>query len=221
MSMNEERMKGVVLSAVEKSDFVGVLAELLERSGTGTGTSEPPRGPAPAATAGTQALLNRIVLGDILDDSILGARPSDRTFPLRVFFGELGAMLAGEDHRAESAFTLASGLNFFFRAEMEAEAKIRVGLEVSRQFYELAHDTKVKMDPEVVAKAAPLLAAIMSSGLERVKLESVDHMKVYDSSVHERTTDSDATGSRILRPASFLCRVQTNNAVKAKAQVVT
>ena len=211
-------MKEAVLSAVERSDFVRVLAGLVaEKSGTGTGTSETPHAPEPGT--GTQTLLTRIVLGDILDDSILGARPADRTFPLRLFFSELGTMLAGEDHRAEIAFTLASGLNFFFRAEMDAEAKIRVGLEVSRQFYILAHDAK--LDAELIAKAAPLLAAIMGSELERVRFESVDHTKVYDSLVHERTPDSDTTGSRILRPASFLCRVQTNNAVKAKAQVVT
>ena len=128
-------------------------------------------------------------------------------------------MLAAEDPKADAAFTLASGLNFFFRAEMDAEAKIRVGLEVSRQFYTLAHD--VKLDGEMITKAAPLLAAIMTSELERVRFESIDHTKVYDSLVHERTPSSDPTGSRIQRPASFLCRVQTNNAVKAKAQVVT
>jgi hypothetical protein len=216
--MGDARMKEAVLSAVEKSDFVRVLSELVgSGTGTGTGTGEPPHPPVPGA--GTQALLTRIVLGDILDDSILGARPSDRTFPLRLFFSELGTMLAAEDQRAEGAFTLASGLNFFFRAEMDAEAKIRVGLEVSRQFYTLAHDAK--LDAEMVTKAAPLLAAIMTSELERVRFESIDHTKVYDSLVHERTQSSDATGSRILRPASFLCRVQTNNAVKAKAQVVT
>ena len=103
---------------------------------------------------------------------------------------------------------------------MDAEAKIRVGLEVSRQLYTLAHDAKIDR-ARSIAKAAPLLAAIMSSELERVRFESVDHTKVYDSLVHERTPSSDPTGSRILRPASFLCRVQTNNAVKAKAQVVT
>lgn len=213
-------MREAVLSAVGTSDFVRVLSELVgSGTGTGTGTGEPPHPPVPAATAGTQALLTRIVLGDILDDSILGARPSDRTFPLRLFFSELGTLLAGDGTNAELAFTLASGLNFFFRAEMEAEAKIRVGLEVSRQFYTLAHDAT--LDAEMITKAAPLLAAIMSSELERVRFESIDHTKVYDSLVHERTLSSDATGSRILRPASFLCRVQTNNAVKAKAQVVT
>jgi hypothetical protein len=211
-------MKGAVLSALEKSDFVRVLSELVG-SGTGTGAGETPRAPVPETTTGTQALLTRIVLGDILDDSILEARPSDRTFPLRLFFAELGTMLAAEGSHADGAFTLASGLNFFFRATMEAEAKIRVGLEVSRQFYELAHDAK--LDGEMVTKAAPLLAAVMSSELERVRFESIDHTKVYDSLVHERTPSSDPTGSRILRPASFLARVQTNNAVKAKAQVVT
>lgn len=74
---------------------------------------------------------------------------------------------------------MASGLNFFFRAEMDAEAKIRVGLEVSRQFYTLAHDAK--LDAEMVTKAAPLLAAIMTSELERVRFESINHTKVYDS----------------------------------------
>ena len=225
--MDEERIKQAVLSVIERTGFARQLAEAV-------GEIEPPRraaaspvAPAAAAapSAGTQKLLTRIVLGDILDDAILGARPQDRTFPLRLLFSELGTLLANdaEDgpaaHAAEQAFTLASGLNFFFRATMDGEAKIRVGLEVSRQLYTLAHDAK--MDAEVVAKAAPLLATLMSTELERVRFESIDHNKVYDSQVHERTSTSDPTGSRILRPASFLCRVSTNNAVKAKAQVVT
>jgi hypothetical protein len=214
----EERIKQAVLSAMERTDFARVLASAVEAE-IGSSAS------APATGTGTTKLLTRIVLGDILDDSILGARPQDRTFPLRLFFSELGTLLAheGEDgadaHNAELAFTLASGLNFFFRAAMDGEAKMRVGLEVSRQLYTLAHDAKI--DADVVAKAAPLLATIMSSELERVRFESVDHAKVYDSQTHERTATSDPSGSRILRPASFLCRVSTNNAVKAKAQVVT
>jgi hypothetical protein len=174
---------------------------------------------APNATA--DRLLSRIVLGDILDDSILSARPGDRTFPLRLFFSELGTML-GSTHasdEADHAFTLASGLNFFFRAEMDGESRVRVALEVSRALYTLAH--VAKMDPEMVSKAAPLLAALMSGSLERVRLESVDHVRVFDSQLHERTAGSDPSGSRIVRPASFLCRVVANNAVKAKAQVVT
>jgi hypothetical protein len=222
--MNEERIKQAVLSAIERTEFVRVVAALVAeederderdekeetKSGTGTGVS-----------GGTQRLLTRIVLGDILDDSILGARPSDRTFPLRLFFSELGALLGHEEGAGELAFTLASGLNFFFRADMDPEAKIRVGLEVSRQVYALAHDAHAKMDADMVAKAAPLLATLMTTELERVRFESVDHVKVFDSQIHERTAASDPASSRIVRPASFLCRVSANNAVKAKAQVVT
>lgn len=219
--MDEERIKQAVLSAIERSDFSRVLARAVGdvASASPALASAAPTPATPAPSPGTQKLLARIVLGDILDDSILGARPQDRTFPLRLFFSELGALLAQDDAHADLAFTLASGLNFFFRAAMDGEAKIRVGLEVSRQLYALAHDAK--LDAEMVAKAAPLLATIMTSELERVRFESIDHTKVFDSQVHERTATSDPTGSRILRPASFLCRVQANNAVKAKAQVVT
>lgn len=221
--MNEERIKQAVIAAIERSIDAGALASAVRECVEG----EHEREPATAPTAGTQKLLTRIVLGDILDDSILGARPQDRTFPLRLLFSELSTLLAyeGDDtdpkgaHDAELAFTLASGLNFFFRAAMDGEAKIRVGLEVSRQLYTLAHDAK--LDADVVAKAAPLLATMMSTELERVRFESIDHTKVFDSQTHERTAASDPTGSRILRPASFLCRVSSNNAVKAKAQVVT
>jgi hypothetical protein len=229
--MNEERIKQAMLSAMESSDFARVVAGLVrrdeadERAGTDTDTDTATL----TMTGGTRALLDRIVLGDILDDAILGARPADRTFPLRLFFSELGTLLGHDEQHdkekeksaGELAFTLASGLNFFFRAEMDPEAKIRVGLEVSRQLYALAHDPHAKMDPDMVAKAAPLLATLMTTELERVRFESVDHVRVYDSQIHERTATSDPTGSRILRPASFLCRIQANNAVKAKAQVVT
>ncbi|CAN5877310.1 hypothetical protein BH11MYX4_BH11MYX4_15300 [soil metagenome] len=221
--MDEERIKQAVLSVIERTDFARQLAKAVEPLAGNVAPAPATREQAPSA--GTQKLLTRIVLGDILDDTILGARPPDRTFPLRLLFSELGSLLAhdGDEgpkaHAAELAFTFASGLNFFFRATMDPEAKIRVGLEVSRQLYLLAHDAK--MDAEVIAKAAPLLATMMSTELERVRYESIDHTKVYDSQVHERTADSDPTGSRILRPASFLCRVATNNAVKAKAQVVT
>jgi hypothetical protein len=229
--MDEERIKRAVLTAMERTDFAAAVASAVSAS-LEDPAGAPAAAPAPQMASappqpGTQKLLTRIVLGDILDDAILGARPQDRTFPLRLFFSELGTLLAheGEDgpaaHDAELAFTLASGLNFFFRAAMDAEAKIRVGLEVSRQLYTLAYDGHVKLDPDLVAKAAPLLATIMTSELERVRFESVDHVKIFDSQIHERTAASDPTGSRILRPASFLCRVQANNAVKAKAQVVT
>lgn len=226
--MDEERIKQAVLSVIERTGFAQQLANAVEGLGAERNVAASPVAPstpAPGPSVGTQKLLTRIVLGDILDDAILGARPQDRTFPLRLLFSELGTLLAydGDEgpavHAAEQAFTLASGLNFFFRATMDAEAKVRVGLEVSRQLYVVAHDAV--MDADLLAKAAPLLATIMSTELERVRFENVDHAKVFDSQVHERTAASDPTGSRILRPASFLCRISTNNAVKAKAQVVT
>jgi hypothetical protein len=207
MTMDAGRVKEAVAAAIDR-----VFAEGAGAGASTTSTST-------STSGGAQRLLERIVLSDILGDDILGARPSDRSFPLRVFFGELGALLAKDDAVAEHAFTLASGLNFFFRAEMESEAKVRVGIEVSRRFYEVAHEAR--MDAELVGKAAPLVAALMSTELERVKLEAVDHVKVFDSTIHERTASSDPTGSRVVQPASFLCRIATNNAVKAKAQVVT
>lgn len=207
--MDETRVRELV---TELAEVVGAKAAAVTAPATPVNRS---------ANATADRLLSRIVLGDILDDSILSARPGDRTFPLRLFFSELGAMLTSSrgDDEADHAFTLASGLNFFFRADMDAESRLRVALEVSRALYALAH--AAKLDAEMVSKAAPLLAALMSGSLERVKVESVDHMKVFDSQLHERADGSDPTGSRIVRPASFLCRVLANNAVKAKAQVVT
>ena len=200
----------------------GRIKELVSQLAEEVGVTEGPKPPAEqffATTPTSDKILARIVLGDILDDSILSAKAGERTFPLRLFFGELGSFLAKEGDAADHAFTLASGLNFFFRADMDAENKLRVAIEVSRSLYTFAG--AAKLDPEVLSKAAPLLAALMSGGLERVKLESVDHVKVFDSQIHERTGNSDPSGARIVRPASFLCRVSANNAVKAKAQVVT
>jgi hypothetical protein len=201
----------------------GRIKDLVTQLAEAVGLDQSPR-PTGAehffpTTPVSDKILARIVLGDILDDSILSAKAGERTFPLRLFFGELGSFLAKDGDAADHAFTLANGLNFFFRAEMDAENKARVAIEVSRSLYTFAH--VAKLDPEVLSKAAPLLAALMSGGLERVKLESVDHVKMFDSQIHERTTDSDPSGSRIVRPASFLCRVSANNAVKSKAQVVT
>lgn len=224
--MDEHRIKQAVLAVIEGSLDAHALATAVGSAASGKPSIESAGDTGAAARPRANKLLSRIVLGDILDDAILSARPSDRTFPLRLFFGELGTLLASDEdddgekvHAAEAAFALASGLNFFFRAEMDGEARSRVAVETSRAFYTLSHVGK--MDQELTSKAAPLLAALMSQSLERVKLEAVDHARVFDSHLHERTATSDPSSSRILRPASFLCRISTNNAVKAKAQVVT
>lgn len=222
--MNDERIKKAVLEAIERGLDARSLAMAVRDAGSllpPRMDSNPPQPALAAASEGTKKLLTKIVLGDILDDEILAARPQDRTFPLRLFFSELGTILAKEDagEAQEHAFSLASGLNFFFRTPMEPERKMWVGVETSRQLYALAHSAKLEAD--LVAKAAPLLAALMTNELQRIKFESVDHVKVFDSQIHERAAGSDVTSSRVVRPATFLCRVAANNAVKAKAEVVT
>ena len=167
-----------------------------------------------AALPMPREVLDKIVLADILDDSIVGARSGDKSFPLRLFLGDLAARLA-HDH----AFALASGLNFFFRGEMDDDAKLKLGFEVSRAYYNFAKEAQ--LEPQLVSQVSPLLASLMNSELQRVRLESVDHQSVFDSSVHEREEKANASSARIQRPASFLCRVTSNNMVRVKARVMT
>ncbi len=162
----------------------------------------------------TRSVLERVVMADLLDESILGARPGDKSFPLRVFFGELGARI-----QSPVAFTLATGMNFFFRSEMEEEDKMRVGLELSRLYYAFA--LEAGLEPTAVAETSPLLAALMSSELSRLSFESVDHAGVFDSRYHERGGGADPHGSRIVRPVTFLAKVVQNSMVRAKARVLT
>jgi hypothetical protein len=220
--IDEDRIKKAILGVIEKSVDAHDLSEVVRAFARGPRPTHP-EGVLDAPSASAQRLLTRIVLGDLLDDSILAARPQDRTFPLRLFFGELSRLLALDAEDAASisdtAFTLASGLNFFFRAQMDDEAKMHLGLVVSRQLYALGH--AARLDSELIAKSTPLLAALMTNELERLKFESVDHLKVFDSQLHERAPGSDPTAFNIVRPASFLCRVAANNSVKVKAQVFT
>lgn len=219
--MDDDQIKRAILIAIEKSVDAHDIAEVVRGFARGPRPTHPEL--HEAATTGATRLLTRIVLGDILDDTILAARPSDRTFPLRLFFGELSRYLANDTDDAaaisDAAFTLASGLNFFFRAQMESEGKMHVGLEVSRQLYAFAEVGK--LDRDLLVRAAPLLASLMNNELERLKLESVDHVKVFDSALHERAVGSDPSSFTVVRPTSFLCRVAANNAVKAKAGVLT
>ena len=164
--------------------------------------------------ADTRAVLERFVLGDLLDDAILGARPGESSFALRALFGDLGARLA-----EERAFTLLSGLNFFFRSELEEEDKMRVGLEVSRLYY--AFVVEAGMDDPTRRETSPLLATLMTSELSRLAFESVDHVALFDSRFHERTPGADPHGARIKAPATFLAKVTQNAMVRMKAKVVT
>ncbi|MBX3230049.1 MAG: hypothetical protein KIT84_25555 [Labilithrix sp.] len=217
--MDDQEIKRAVIAALEKSVPASELADVVRQYARGPRPTYPDTG-EDAPSAGAQKLLTRIVLGDILDDGILAARPSDPAFPLRLFFAELSRLLGTDvETFSDHAFVLASGLNFFFRATMDPEAKMRVGIEVSKQLYSLAHAAQI--DRHIFAKSTPLLAALMTNELERLKFESVDHIKVFDSALHERAPGADPTSFAISRPASFLCRVASNNAIKVKAEVHT
>jgi hypothetical protein len=159
-------------------------------------------------------VLRRVVLADVLDDEILGASPGDRSYPLRLFFGALGASL--ED---ENAFTLASALNLYFRAEMEEEWRMRVGIEASRLYYRFASEGKI--DAPTTKLVSPLLAKLLSTQLDRLRLEAVDHAGVFDGAAHERAPGSSPTSATIKHPASMLCRVAGSGSIRVKAGVVT
>jgi len=179
--------------------------------------------PSPVAPHGSAEadVLSRVTLSDILDDGILGARPSDKSFPLRLVFGALAEHVSSKKNEKarEAAFVLSNALNLYFRADLDEEARIRVGFEASRTFYTFALAATLERD--LVTRAAPLLAALLGTELERVKLESVDHVAVFDSQIHERDRGSDPHGSRVLARSSFLVRVTASGMVRMKAQVRT
>lgn len=205
------RLAGEVLDAllasVDRARLEARLGALLRE-----GEAPKSAGAAPGKTA--SAVLQKIVLSDILDEAILAARPGDASFPLRMFFGTLGDEL--ED---DVAFALANGVNFYFRAGMDEEAKMTLGLEVSRLYYRFA--TERPLDEELVRALSPLLARLMSTELSNLSFEAVDGAAVFDSSVHERELGSSGSSARIVTPKSFLCRVVQNGRVRAKASVRT
>ena len=119
--MDEQEIKRAVIAAIEKAVSAGELADVVRRFARGPQPTFPDldeRSTEAAPTPGAQKLLTRIVLGDILDDGILGARPSDAAFPLRLFFAELSRLLAADSDVAaealsDQAFVLASAFACF------------------------------------------------------------------------------------------------------------
>jgi hypothetical protein len=167
---------------------------------------------APSAKAAPSSA--RFLLQDILDESILGAKAGDKSYPLRVLLSELAAK-----SETDSAFVLLCALNVYFRVEADDEVKQRLGFEISRLFYGFMEEAR----PEglLARDAAGLVAALLSTELQRVRLEAVDHLTTFDSAVHERAQGSDASSAHVKRPASFLCRVPQTGMVRMKALVVT
>jgi len=174
--------------------------------------------PAAPAHAPSPDLVARLTLADILDEAILGARAGDKPYPLRLFLAQVGEGIAGAaDARSELAFELASALNVYFRVRMDEEVKMRLGLEVSRLFYAFEADAPLAER----AQLAPLLAALMTGELARLRFESVDHQRTFDSAAHEREPSSDGASASIERPATFLCRVASTGMVRVRAAVIT
>jgi hypothetical protein len=159
-------------------------------------------------------VMGRFVLGDLLDDAILSARPDDDAFPLRLVLGEMGARLEQEE-----GMVLAAALNLYFRAPIEDEDRAVIGFEASRAYYRFAE--AAGLEAEVRVRAAPLLAALLGSQVKRLRFESVDHIPTFDSKLHERDDGADPNSARVRSPASFLCRVAATGAVRMKARVRT
>ncbi|MCA9587332.1 MAG: hypothetical protein KC657_18525 [Myxococcales bacterium] len=224
---DEAKIKAAVLDAVARSLDAGAIAAIAAAAVRARPSEAPPRAAAGGTgSAAADRVLSRVALGDILGDDILGAKPGERTFPLRLLFSELATWVAreGDDGAAgrgvEAAFCFASGLNFYFRTTgTDEESRVALALETSRAFYRFAREAP--LDGDLVGKAAPVLAALMSGDLSRAVLEAVDHVRVFDSQIHDRAAGADPTGARVISPVTFLCRVASSKAVKVKAQVLT
>jgi len=169
--------------------------------------------PGDAVPDSALAMQKRFGMVDILDDSILQARQGDGAFPLRLMFGELV-----EHGDEDTAFAFACAINFYFRATMGEEARVRIGLEVSRLYYRFAEGA---LDDKLRRAASPLLAQLMTTQLDTLELKHVDEGAMFDSAIHERAAGSDATSPRIKRPVTFLCRVAATNKARFKAAVAT
>lgn len=197
-----------VLEALLNASSQAALMEAIAPSSPKSPPTSPPEVPDSAI-----AMQKRFGMVDILDESILDARQGDSAFPLRLMFGELT-----EHGDEDTAFAFACGINMYFRASMGEEARVRIGLEVSRLYYQFAREV---LDDKLRKAASPLLAQLMTTQLQTLELRHVDEGAMFDSAIHERATGSDATSPRIKRPVTFLCRVAATQKARIKAAVTT
>jgi hypothetical protein len=201
-----DALAGLVGAGALKEEMRLFLGEPGPSSGAGPSSQVRPA----VATPGD----GRFLLQDILDDSILGAKSGDKSFPLRLLFSELAARAEGE-----TAFTLLCALNVYFRVEADDEVKMRLGTEISRLYYRFMDEAR----PEglLAVQVSSLVAALLSTELQRVRFEAVDHAATYDSASHERAQGADGGSATLRRPLSFLSRVTQTGMVRIKAVVVT
>ncbi len=213
MSASAEELVRSIAAAITAAGYDDLL---MKRPGPHV---EAPAAPTPPAGQAT-AFLNRLTLSDVLDDSILAAQSGDRSFPLRLLFASVAEHAVKDgDPSADSAWNLACALNVFFRVAVDEEVKLRLGLVASNLYY--AFVLEQLADKDLAAQASPLLASLLSHELSRVRFESVDHQKVFDSQVHEREEGADGGRAAITRPTTFLCRVVATNMVRVRARVMT
>lgn len=214
----DDNLKTAVVELIARSlDARALAATVASRrvsAGGGTGSTA------------ADLVLSRIALGDLLDDAILSSKPGERSFPLRLLFAELASWVTreGDDEHegraVEAAFCLAAALNFYFRTlDTDEESRITLAIETSRAFYRFAREAPI--DPDLVAKAGPALAALMGGDLEHVTLEAVEHGRFFDAQLHRRAGGANPMGTHVLAPATFLCRMSTTATLKVKAEVWT
>jgi hypothetical protein len=205
---SEELLKRIVDAVVRAVDPAKLERELEATLGAAS------TGDAPKAPKAGDDLLGRLVLCDVLDDSILGAAAGDKAYPLRVLMTHLGESLA-----TDTGLAFACALNVYFRVAMDDEVKMRLGIEASRLYYRFALERT--LESELVAQASLLLATLLSGELARLRFESVDAARVFDSMVHERAEDADPASAQIRAPVTFLCRVTATQLVRVRALVRT
>jgi len=218
--MSDDKLRdliGALFKAIDPEKLERELLTVLSPAAPGEGGGNAPI----ALAAPASKLVGQLAMADLLDESILGAKVGDKSYPLRVLFATLGTSLSAGEHE-ETAFPLACAFGVYFRVPMDEESKMRVGLVASRLYYRFVEAIDLGASgPEGRQQISPLLAALMNGELEHVRFESVDHQTIFDSQFHERGQGAAATGARILAPQSFLCRVGANGLVRVRAEVRT
>jgi uncharacterized protein (DUF2267 family) len=205
--LDGEALARAAFAAIDRERLAREIAQLVAASLPGAKAEQP----GPTASA----VLAKLVLDDLLDDAILGARPGDKEYPLRLALGELGSRLAEDDGLA-----FAGALNLYFRADMDEEHAVRVGFETSRAWYRFARSAG--LEAQLVRQASPLLAALFTSRVARVTFASVDHLTTFDSQIHERepaASAGGASGAGGAAAASFAVKVAGSGMVRMKARV--
>jgi hypothetical protein len=219
-----DKALAALLDAVDRPKLDRALAAIIESTG-GTAVLPPSplsKTPSPGEPSSAQrnGVFAKLVLEDLLGDEILGARPADSYFPLRLFLGNLSSQIAAG---SLAALSFAAGLNFYFRQTMDEESRASLGFSISEAFYGLLDAPKGAPEAAFSDDRATegLLAALLSTELSALVFESASSARTFSSAEHERHLASDPTASTIVSVKSFCCKVRGNGLIKRKARVLT